>query len=38
MHDVENYMAEQSINIALYDFVLIDMDSARSYEFLEQED
>lgn len=33
MHDVENYMAEQSINIALYDFVLIDMDSARSYEF-----
>lgn len=33
MHDVENYMAEQSINIALYDFVLIDMDSPRSYEF-----
>ena len=33
MHDVENYMAEQSINIALYDYVLIDMDSARSYEF-----
>lgn len=33
MHDVENYMAEQSINIGLYDFVLIDMDSARSYEF-----
>lgn len=33
MHDVENYMAEQSINISLYDYVLIDMDSARSYEF-----
>ena len=33
MHDVENYMAEQSINIALYDYILIDMDSARSYEF-----
>ncbi len=33
MHDVENYMAEQSINISLYDFILIDMDSARSYEF-----
>lgn len=33
MHDVENYMAEQSINIALYDYILIDMDSVRSYEF-----
>lgn len=33
MHDVENYMAEQSINIGLYDFILIDIDSPKSYEF-----
>src|SRR5574344_308746 len=33
IHDIENYMAEQSINIAIYDFILIDMDSPRSYEF-----
>lgn len=33
MHDVENYLAEQSINIGLYDFILIDIDSPKSFEF-----
>ena len=33
MHDVENYMSEQGINISLYDYILIDIDSPKSYEF-----
>lgn len=33
MHDVENYLAEQSINIGLYDYIIIDIDSPKSYEF-----
>ena len=33
MHDVENYMSEQGINISLYDCMLIDIDSPKSYEF-----
>ncbi len=33
MHDVENYMSEQGINIGLYDYMLIDIDSPKSYEF-----
>lgn len=33
MHDVENYMCEQGINIGLYDYILIDIDSPKSYEF-----
>lgn len=33
MHDVENYLAEQSINIGLYDYIVIDIDSPKSYEF-----
>lgn len=33
MHDIENYMMEQGINIGLYDFILIDIDSPKSYEF-----
>jgi thiol-disulfide isomerase/thioredoxin len=33
MHDVEDYMTEQSINIALYDYILIDIDSPQTYEF-----
>lgn len=32
MHDIENYMCEQSINIGLYDYVIIDIDSPKSYE------
>ncbi|MDD3303960.1 MAG: hypothetical protein PHP54_03490 [Clostridia bacterium] len=33
MHDIENYMCDQGINIGLYDYILIDMDSPKSYEF-----
>lgn len=33
MHDVENYLTDQSINIGLYDYILIDIDSPKSYEF-----
>lgn len=32
MHDIEQYMCDQSINIALYDYILIDIDSPNSYE------
>lgn len=32
LHDVENYTAEQGINISLYDFIIIDMDSTKTYE------
>ncbi len=33
MHDIENYMIEQGINIGLYDYILIDIDSPKGYEF-----
>ena len=33
MYDVENYMCEQSINIGLYDYIIIDIDSPKTYEF-----
>lgn len=33
MYDVENYMCEQSINIGLYDYVIVDIDSPKTYEF-----
>lgn len=33
MNDVENYMVEQKINIGLYDYILIDIDNAKTYEF-----
>ena len=33
MYDVENYMCEQGINIGLYDYVIIDIDSPKTYEF-----
>ncbi len=33
MHDLENYMISQKINISLYDYILIDIDSSRGYEF-----
>jgi len=33
MNDVENYMLEQKINISLYDFIIIDIDNPRTYEF-----
>lgn len=32
MHDVENYMIGQNIKLEKYDYVLIDMDSPKSYE------
>jgi hypothetical protein len=33
MNDVENYMIEQKINISLYDYILIDIDNPKTYEF-----
>lgn len=33
MHDIENYTCEQGINIGLYDYLLIDIDSPKAYEF-----
>lgn len=33
LHDLENYMVEQQINIGLYDYLLIDIDDAKGYEY-----
>lgn len=33
MNDVENYMIQQKINIGLYDYILIDIDNPKTYEF-----
>lgn len=33
LHDIENYTADMGINISLYDFILIDIDSEKTYEF-----
>ena len=33
MHDIENYMIDQKINISLYDYIIIDIDSPKAYEF-----
>ncbi|MEG1989686.1 MAG: hypothetical protein RR144_02995 [Clostridia bacterium] len=33
MSDVENYLCEQKINISLYDFIFIDIDNSKTYEF-----
>lgn len=33
MNDVENYMTEQKINIGLYDYIFIDIDNPKTYEF-----
>ena len=33
LHDVENYLVEQQINIGLYDYLLIDIDDAKGYEY-----
>lgn len=33
MYDVENYMCDQSINIALYDYIIVDIDSPKTYEY-----
>jgi hypothetical protein len=33
MHNVENYMVDQKVNISLYDYILIDMDDSKTYEF-----
>lgn len=33
MSDIENYMCEQKINISLYDYIFIDIDNPKTYEF-----
>ena len=33
MHDLENYTSEQKINISLYDYMILDIDNPKSYEF-----
>lgn len=33
MNDVENYMLQQKINISLYDYIFIDIDNSKTYEF-----
>lgn len=33
LHDVENYLVEQQINMGLYDYLLIDIDDSKGYEY-----
>lgn len=33
MHDVENYLVEQKVNVGLYDYIIIDIDNPDTYEF-----
>ena len=33
MSAVENYMAAQKINIGLYDYIILDIDSSKGYEY-----
>lgn len=33
MHDLENYVSEQKINISLYDYMILDVDNPKAYEF-----
>ena len=33
MNDVENYLCDSKINISLYDYVIIDLDNVKKYEF-----
>ena len=32
MHDVENYICKRELNIALYDYILLDIDNPTAYE------
>lgn len=32
MHDVENYICKRELNIALYDYILLDIDNPEDYE------
>lgn len=32
MHDVENYICKRELNIALYDYILLDIDNPAAYE------
>lgn len=32
MHDVENYICKRELNIALYDYILLDIDNPSAYE------
>lgn len=33
LNDVENYLTKQKINIGLYDYIFIDIDNPKTYEF-----
>jgi len=33
LNDVENYLTQQKINIGLYDYIFIDIDNPKTYEF-----
>lgn len=32
MHDIENYICKRELNIALYDYILLDIDNPTAYE------
>lgn len=33
MNDVENYLCDNKVNINLYDYIIVDIDDAKQYEF-----
>ena len=33
MPDIENFMTSEKINISLYDYIILDIDNAKTYEF-----
>ena len=33
MNDVENYLCDNKVNISLYDYIIVDLDSEKKYEF-----
>lgn len=33
MNDVENYLCDNKVNISLYDYIIVDIDEAKKYEF-----
>ena len=38
MNDVENYLCDNKINISLYDYIIIDLDNVKQYEFFANRD
>ena len=38
LNDVENYLCDNKINISLYDYIILDLDNVKKYEFFGNRD